>query len=35
MEAEAGRVLQSEKYSEKTKILAASLVSQSNKARGN
>ena len=34
MEAKAGRALQSEKYSEDTKILAGSLVSQSNKARG-
>jgi len=34
MEAKAGRVLQSEKYSEETKTLAGSVVSQSNKARG-
>jgi hypothetical protein len=35
MEAKAGRVLQSDKYSEETKALAASVVSQSNQARGN
>lgn len=34
MEAKAGRALQSEKYSEETKTLAGSLVSQANKARG-
>lgn len=34
MEAKAGRVLQSEKYSEETKTLAGSVVSQANKARG-
>ncbi|MFY1663741.1 hypothetical protein [Pseudomonas sp. Pseu.R1] len=34
MEAKAGRALQSEKYSEDTKTLAGTLVSQSNKARG-
>jgi predicted TIM-barrel enzyme len=35
MEARAGRVLQSEKYSEETKALAGSVVSQSNQERGN
>jgi hypothetical protein len=35
MEAKAARVLQSEKYSEETKTLAGSVVSQANKARGN
>lgn len=34
MEAKAGRVLQSEKYSEETKSLAGSVVSQANKKRG-
>ncbi|KZN21287.1 MULTISPECIES: hypothetical protein [Pseudomonas] len=34
MEAKAGMVLASEKYSADTKALAASLVSQSNQARG-
>lgn len=33
MEATASRVLSSEKYSQQTKAFAASLVSQSNKAR--
>ncbi|MDC5204687.1 hypothetical protein OHW58_11085 [Acinetobacter baumannii] len=33
MELEASRVLQSDKYNDKTKSLAASLVSQSNKER--
>ncbi|WP_287815045.1 hypothetical protein [Pseudomonas sp.] len=33
MEHEAGMVLQSDKYSETTKTLAGSLVSQSNKSR--
>ena len=33
MEAKASQVLQSEKYSETTKTLAASVLSQSDKAR--
>lgn len=33
MEAKASKVLRSEKYSQTTKSLAASLVSQSNKNR--
>jgi hypothetical protein len=33
MEAKASQVLQSEKYSEKTKTLAASVLAQSNKQR--
>lgn len=33
MESKASKVLQSEKYSDETKSLAASLVSQSNKER--
>lgn len=33
VEAKAGMVLQSNKYSEETKTLAASLVSQSNSSR--
>uniref|UniRef100_UPI003770286C hypothetical protein n=1 Tax=Pseudomonas syringae group genomosp. 7 TaxID=251699 RepID=UPI003770286C len=34
MEAKAGGVLQSEKFSEETKTLAGSVVSLANKARG-
>ena len=35
MEAKAGRVLESDKYNATTKTLAASVLAQSNKERGN
>jgi hypothetical protein len=35
MEEQAGKALQSDKYSEQTKSLAASVLSQANKERAN
>jgi len=35
MEAKAGRVLESEKYNATTRTLAASVLAQANKERGN